>query len=86
MGDFKKWGRGILVMGDDFEMCECLGGVKGKGGGGEVIPLYGLFNFFGQTVAILGGYLCAIVPKKYKILYIFANIYTKMYMQNTCIW
>ena len=21
-------------MGDDFEMCECLGGVKGKGGGG----------------------------------------------------
>ena len=35
MGDFKKWGREILVMGDDFEMCECLGGVKGKGGGGD---------------------------------------------------
>ena len=38
MGDFKKWVREILVMGDDFEMCECLGGVKGKGGGGRWYP------------------------------------------------
>ena len=79
-------GEGDLSNGGWFWNVWVFGRSKGEGGGGEVIPLYGLCNFFGQTVAILGGYLCAIVPKKYKILYIFANIYTKMYMQNTYIW